>query len=185
MAFWGQKDLKEPLRQNRWYIEFGEDEGLLPFKFALKECKKPEYEIGVTEHRLLTHTLRYPGLLKWKPITVKMVSALSEKETLDKRLQEMTYGSGYSRFVTLNQQQISKFNSVEQLGNFIILKQINEDGQQIEAWDLFNSFISSVNYGTLTYDNDNFVEVNFTIQYDWASQRDNQRNFIQARANPT
>jgi hypothetical protein len=183
MAFWGQRDLKEPLRQNRWYLEFTEKEGLLPFKFALKECKKPEYEIGVTEHRLLTHTFRYPGLLKWKPITIKMVSALSAKSTLDRAINLLTYEAGYY-VPRIAQQQISKekATSKQVFGNALGLIQINEEGLEVERWTLLNPFISSVNYGTLTYENDNFVEVNFTIQYDWATQLDDERQFKTTRA---
>lgn len=182
MAFWGKQG-REPLRQNRWYIEFSEN--LTSFKFAIKECKKPEYEIGVTEHRLLTHTFRYPGLLKWKPTTIKFISAISEKGTLDKFIEAMTVAAGYN---TPNRahQSILKGDAVQSLDGLggLRIYQIDEDGKYLQYWDLFNPFISSVNYGTLTYENEGFVEVNITIQYDWAEVLDNPSLIEKAKTPP-
>jgi hypothetical protein len=176
MAFWGKQDLKEPLRQNRWFLRFGTD--LDQFTFALKECKKPEYEIGVTEHRLLTHTLRYPTLLKWKPIDIKFVSARAKIEpktsfgeiySLDNLFEIIGSQSGYVQPTDGNHQQISKVLFSQALsGDSLELIQINANGQEIEVWLIKNPFISNVNYGTLSYENEAFVEVSCTIQYDWA-----------------
>lgn len=167
MAFWTDINTKEPLRQNRWYIRFAT--GLSSFRFALKEIKKPEYEIGVTEHRLLTHVLRYPTLLKWKPVDIKMVSAINESQTLDNALETLKNNFGYSVPNTAHQQIAKNKNSV---GTFIELIQVDANGNTVETWTLNNPFISSVSYGTLTYENDGFVDISMTIQYDWAEQVD-------------
>lgn len=107
MAFWSDKEISEPLRQNRWYIEF---DNLVDYKFALKSCSKPEYDIGVSEHVLLNHTFRYPKNLVWKPISVKMIAVTVNsdeyffdnanpytqgKTSLAEKLYQMLYYSGY------------------------------------------------------------------------------------------
>jgi hypothetical protein len=170
MAFWDTKT-KEPLRQNRWYLRFGNnvDKDLDQFTFALKECKKPEYEIGVTEHRLLTHTLRYPTLLKWKPIDIKFVSARGDSGSLTSYLEKINSDSGY-RTPSANHQQIVKDKSIESIGSSINIIQVNENGEDIEIWEINNPFISNVSYGTLSYENEGFVEISCTIQYDWANK---------------
>jgi hypothetical protein len=226
MAFWSIVSNFEPLRQNRWYISFGDDE----FQWALKECSKPEYEVSFTEHRLLTQTFKYPGLLKWKPVTIKLASTISEKFTLDNFMEKISRASGYrsprdftykvetvqdtfnvkkegivapepngkTKFyekksfnyekITAtetngNHQQISKgtaekLDGVDSFGDSLVkfsIIQINQNGDFVESWDLYNCFISSVNYGTLTYGGEEIVEISLTVQYDWATQ--NEENF--------
>lgn len=212
MPFWSDKETSEPLRQNRWYIEFGSLEN---FKYALKSCSKPEYDIGVSEHVLLNHTFRYPKNLVWKPVTVKMISVAtnaieydpaSGKTSLSEKLYQMLYYGGYrppSEETTpsapvpsdnrapvipkppgpeYNKSNISKKNLTAGLlmqpqelikkvtpeGGLIRLIQIDSNGNGIEFWDLYNPFINNVKFGSLSYDNDGFVDIDLTIQYDYA-----------------
>lgn len=183
MAFWTQPVLKEPLRQNRWYLRFGTD--LDQFSFALKECKKPEYEIGVTEHRLLTHTLRYPTLLKWKPIDIKFVSARGDKISLVSLLEDIVAISGWYNPNDGIHQELNKSGFSSLSGDALQLVQVNSNGQEIEIWEIKNPFISSMNYGTLSYENDGFVDVSCTIQYDWAQNTlDNYKDNESKKVNP-
>ena len=177
MAFWSDSTTPEPLRQNRWYIQFGNLSG---YQYALKSCSKPEYDIGVSEHVLLNHTFRYPKNLVWKPITVKMISVTVGNDdllSLSKKLNEMLFSSGYSfgtrpEDFNLSEQLISR-NSISKeelnksLGS-IKLTQIDSNGNNIEEWELFNTFINNVKFGSLSYDNDGFVDIDLTIQYDYA-----------------
>jgi|688.fasta_scaffold331986_1 hypothetical protein len=164
MAFWGKQDLKEPLRQNRWYLRYNVD-GLDAYTFALKECKKPEYEIGVTEHRLLTHTVRYPTLLKWLPIDIKMISVrgTDDVSSLNGAIESFISDIGYSNPVTNEHQQISKQSLT------LDIYQVDENGNKIEEWNLYNPLITKVNYGTLSYENEGLMEVSLSITYDFAN----------------
>lgn len=163
MAFWTDINSKEPLRQNKWYILFGTN--LDNTRYALKECKKPEYEVSYTEHRLLTHYFKYPGLLKWKPIEIKYVSA----REVPGYINLMTNYSGYN-LPNIGHQMINKQSFEQNIGNPINLIQVNANGEDIETWSIYNPLISNVSYGTLSYENDAFVEVSFTLQYDWAQK---------------
>ncbi len=157
--------------------------GLKQSVFALKTCKKPEYEISVTEHKLLNDTFRFPGVLKWKPIDVTMVSVRGDSEVLDVSNILHNYVisvSGYQVYgrpdanVTDNSNNIIKATGIAKdnfrstLGNSLELIQLDSDSNEIEKWTIYHPFISNINYGTLTYENDGFVEISFTLQYDYA-----------------
>lgn len=211
MAFWSDKDTSEPLRQNRWYIEF---DNLKNFRYALKTCSKPEYDIGVSEHVLLNHTFRYPKNLVWKPISIVMIAATVNPiefnreagiTSLSEKLYQMLYMSGYKppheemdeTDKIYHRTNISKaslttsFIKTPPEGNFntnnnanaasrqplapsgvtgeiLKLIQIDSNGNAIEVWELYNPFISNVKFGALSYDNDNFVDINLNIAYDYA-----------------
>lgn len=214
MSFWTDNTLKEPLRQNRWYILFGTPD-LDSYRFALKECSKPEYTIDTTAHLLINNTFNYPKNVIWKPITVKMISAIGKSEKVEPRTfekerfpasdlnnsQDKTVRSSqkFSASFIFEDKIITSFssnlfifslsNAINNLlyssgyknnasGNTIAknssplnieLIQVDSNGNRIENWKLANSFITNVNYGTLSYASDEFVDVSFTIAYDHAS----------------
>lgn len=186
MSFWSEtSDLKlEPLRQYSWSIEIllsdvtvtqeyrPDIENII--KYSLKECSKPEYEISVYEHRLVTQYFKFPGQLKWKPITIKFVSTVEQKTSLETILEIQNKRAGYrtplhteSNTRTPQHQQISKNNLPD-----VNLIQYDPDGKEIERWLLQNCLITSVNYGKLSYSSEDFVEISMTISYDWALQQE-------------
>lgn len=185
MAFWSDTNLREPLRQNRWYISFGDsgpedDNKLDSYIFALKECTKPSYKIETTSHVLINHTFNYPKNVVWQPISVKMISARGTKDfSLSRVLEGALNSAGYlSPNITNNSiaanPQVSKTGLMESIGvnagtqTGIDLIQVDANGALIETWSLYNAFITGVNFGSLTYENDGFVEISFDIIYDSA-----------------
>jgi hypothetical protein len=63
---------------------------------------------------------------------------------------------------------ISKTKAVSGIGN-VIVTQLDHDGSAIEEWTLYNAFLADVNYGTLSYADDELTEYKITLRYDWAS----------------
>lgn len=178
MSFWNDT-YPEPLRQYRWYINFT-DEGLNANEYALKSCDKPSFDINVTEHVLLNNVHKFPGVLKWKPINVKMVSTISTKGelSLPSVLQNfiMKVG-GYQpnnrvkegeREFSLNP-GISKTFSSYPFGSSLELIQIDDAGNKIETWTLHKPFITNIDYGKLDYSSEEMVDITFTLNYDYAT----------------
>lgn len=197
MAFWGTRQSHEPLRQYRWFVLFG-GKGAIELNaniFALKECSKPAYQIDISEHRLINHTFRYPKNLVWQPINIKMVATRNNNGiSLTKIIDDLTNTFGYmapasiiplsSKFVAktpnsnteqgseavelrTGMQQISKYGSYENFNNIEIF-QTDVNGGLIEVFRLANPIITNVNYGSLSYASDDFVEITMTITYDHA-----------------
>lgn len=193
MSFWSNIDFKEPLKQYRWDMSiidsyFQQDQKLNAddtnlIKYSLKECSKPEYEVSTTQHKLLTQTVTFPGLLKWKPINVKLASILNSKKTLDRLLEDMIRASGYKPLADYDFDNVEGSTNKEAIINSayhqniekdrsfdISLIQYDVDGNINETWSLYNCFFSSVSYGKLSYSSEEIVEISLTIQYDWADQ---------------
>jgi len=192
MPFWDKLSPIEPLKQFRWSMsiidssdistEIAKNQGNTLFEHSLKECSKPEYEVSTTQHKLLTQTTTYPGLLKWKPINVKLASILNSKKTVDRLLEDMLRASGYSPIADYSINDDEEGNrtidydspyhqNIEKDKSFDIkLDQYNSNGAIVEYWSLFNCFFSSVSYGKLSYSSEEIVEISLTIQYDWATQ---------------
>ena len=99
MAFWANPQTLEPLRQYRWYIDFGANSGLNENKYALKSCTKPSYKIDTTQHVLINHTFNFPKNLVWQPITAKMVAVRNDNGV---SLSKVLNALGIIRIFSLN-----------------------------------------------------------------------------------
>ena len=56
-------------------------------------------------------------------------------------------------------------------GNFgdIAVKVLDSNGNEVESWTLFNSFVSDINYSRLTYGGNNINTVTLRFSYDYAT----------------
>ena len=53
-----------------------------------------------------------------------------------------------------------------------MIKQVNADGKVNERWVLNNPFFTNVTFGSLDYANEDIVEIQCTVRYDWAQLAD-------------
>jgi hypothetical protein len=168
MAFWTDANSLEPLRQNRWYIYFGREE-IQDFAYAAKEVVKPHYKIETTQHVLINHTFNYPKNLVWQPITIKMVTARNHCncKLLTRALDSALHVSGYSGPHLPQTAQIGKYLLSDAL-KALRLHQVDENGIVLEVWELANPMITDIKYGSLSYEQEGFVDVDLSVVYDYA-----------------
>ena len=170
MSFWTATHgigNKEPKRQFRFKIIFNglaDDSGYVWFA---KSVNKPKYEISETEHTFLTHKFFYPGRVTWQPIDMVLVDPVSPGATA--QLNALLDAQGYAIPSNPNgsYETMSKGKGAAALGN-IQIEQLDSTGATVERWTLNNPFIQGVQYGDLSYDNDELVELTLTLRYDWA-----------------
>ena len=49
-----------------------------------------------------------------------------------------------------------------------IFELLSPNGEKIEQWDLRGAFITTANFNTLDYASNEVVDINLTLQYDYA-----------------
>ena len=168
-TFWANNIL-EPKRSFRFLMEFaGPQMGATIASYYVKSSSKPNFQMeGGPQVKYIQHTFKYPGRVMWQDITVTIVDPASPDAAAV--LMNVLAGSGYHKPDTdLNSRQsISKFGANNSLGG-IKLRQIDDLGNDIEEWNLWNPYISTVNFGELSYDSDDIVNYQLTIVYDYAT----------------
>jgi hypothetical protein len=83
-------------------------------------------------------------------------------------LSDIIVSSGYSPPNNANSLgSMSKAKAAGALGR-VIITQIDADGNPLERWTLWNSFIKDVKFGDLAYGDDELTETTVELQYDWA-----------------
>lgn len=168
MAFWSDElaaGVKEPKRRFRFKISFT---GFTPdgIVWMAKTVNKPNFQVTETEHTFLNHKFYFPGRVEWQEISMTLVDPVSPNATA--QLSALIRASGYKPAGTKDSlETISKAKSSSALGT-IEIHQLDAEGLVIETWKLINPFIKSVKYGDLDYGNDELVEIELGLRYDWA-----------------
>ena len=173
MPFWstdfGQDTtLKDPKRKFRFTVEFqgiNAAQGGALLWYA-KTAAKPSFTIAAAEHKYLNHTFYYPGSVTWNTVSITMVDPVDPDMTAT--LSSIIVASGYSPPTNANSLgSMSKAKAAGALGK-VIITQIDSDGNPLEKWELWNSFIKDVKFGDLEYGGDDLTETTIELQYDWA-----------------
>ena len=170
-----------PKRQSRWLLTVGD----IP-TWVCKSVSKPSYTIGESAHRFLNHTFYFPGRLEWNTINVTLVDPVDPD--ISRAMLDLTRRAGYNYPADATEAQaiLSKSGMVSSLGG-VTLTQLGPStsvagaattkvtegfkaapGAPIESWTLHNAWIQSVNFGTLSYDSDELVDIAVVFRYDYA-----------------
>lgn len=168
--FWSSPEL-EPKRNFRFRMNVGD----VCF-YLIKSAGRPNFEIGVTEHAYLNHTLKFPGKVKWNDVDVALVDPVDDNSL--KKMKEIIKKSGYSwmdvdaDITSADLNTISKSKAVAALrignGKGLSLEQIDADGNVVDRWTFRNAWISKVTPGELSYENEDLSEIVLTVTYDFA-----------------
>ena len=162
MAFWSNNTL-EPLRKFRFKIQFGND-----VMWWAKSVTQPSPDISVSEHQLINHKIKYPGIVTWNDIDITFVDIGDKGKDMYDLLGFFGYnppsdkdGSPYTGKEGILKEQFQ--------GDVFSIQKIDANGKTIETWDLINPFIKSIKYGDLDYSADDLLEVTITVAYDSAT----------------
>tara|TARA_R110000824_G_scaffold226561_4_gene414359 strand:- start:1713 stop:2213 length:501 start_codon:yes stop_codon:yes gene_type:complete len=162
MAFWSANGGNEPTRQFRFKIQTGEGDW-----WWAKSVTKPSFSVNESEYQLINHKFKYPGIVSWGNVTIRIVDPDSKAGYWYNKLGD--YGwhaptdSDSNKGTGLSKDKIS--TSLQ----FMKIMQLNSDGDTIETWNLNNPKIASVNFGSLDYSSDELVVLDIEISYDWAN----------------
>jgi hypothetical protein len=174
-GFWGgQGDaIVDPKRSFRWLISFGDNTKTGLQEWYAKTAAKPSFEIGETEHSFLNHQFYYPGKVKWSEIEVTLVDPAGPNDSSE-ALMKVLQNAGYYAPTDLASaaHTITKSAAVEAIGRNVYLKQIgktNKLGDVLETWTLVNPWLKNVNFGSLSYESEDMVEITLTLRYDYAT----------------
>lgn len=170
MAFWTDATNKDPKRKYRFTVLITGLATSAELWYA-KSVTKPSVSIGSTEHTYLNHKFYYPGNVEWNEVTLELVDPVSPDAA--GQMAELLAKSGYPSPATPESPvTISKRNATAGALQAVVITQIDADGNDIEKWTLRNAFITGVDYGDLSYGDEELSTISVTMRYDWATLED-------------
>ena len=187
MSFWTESNIT-PKRNFRFLIEItnlaapGQAQGTQSIVWWAKSVKVPAFDVAETQHQFLDNTYNFPGRVTWQDVNMTLVDPASpDAVALTNHIMEQFY-SIKSRDALSGPKTVSKKGAVAALGS-VIIRVLDEEGQDVEKWTLNNPFIKSVSYSDLAYDNEDLRTIDITFKYDWARCETNDGDFFYPRAN--
>lgn len=172
MAFWSDAGL-DPKRQFKFYVTFDGLLGTGAPHWVVKGVNKPQITVGETVHKHLDKNYYFPGRVEWNVCKFTMVDPVGpDGLDVSKTIMTVLKGAGLARHTTggtaaSDLTTISKSLSTSLIGG-VSITQINSVGVKLEEWKLVNAWIKSANFGSLAYDNEDLVNVELELRYDWA-----------------
>ncbi len=168
--FWA-RPTTEPKRRYRFELSFsqraGNVLGSIPV-WTVKTATKPRATISSVEHAYIDNTFKFPGRVTWDPISVTLVDPV--EPDLSYSFLDALGAAGY-KYPTnpiIAKKSLSKKGFVGSIGS-VFITQLNDQGVEIERWELVNPFITSIDFGgSLDYTSDEMTEVSVELTYDWA-----------------
>ena len=171
MSFWSTNfgedtSLKDPKRKFRFQVQMNGLDGDEAVLWWAKTVNKPSFTIAAAEHKYLNHTFYYPGSVTWNEITITLVDPVSSDAAAT--LSQIVANSGYSPPTDKNAlSTMSKAKAASGLGS-VQITQVDGNGDPLEQWTLWNSFVTDLKFGDLEYGSDDLTELSMTLRYDWA-----------------
>jgi len=161
-TFWSQtKEIVEPVRPYRFRImDAGTDEG---YWWWAKAATKPSFDISKEEYTLINHKFKYPGILTWKDVTIKIIDYKADNGS-SSNIHKLYKFIEDSRYSFTSPDGISKDKLIR---NYVI-EQLDADGNIIEKWTLVNAFVTGIDNGELSYETETLSEITITVSYDTA-----------------
>ena len=169
----------EPKRQFRFLVVFPTMSDLT---FMAKTASKPQYSLEATEHNVLNHVFKFPGVVKWEDIDVTLIDAVDPNT--GSKFWNALKNSGYLPPKTPNElvRGVTKVSSHAALGNVkiqqldggLVVPAAGESfdpvisNNIVDEWTLNNAFIKNVEFGSLDYGSEDLVEIQVGLVYDFA-----------------
>ena len=159
----------EPKREFKFILTLGD----IP-AWVVTQCDRPNPNFqGTVTHDFLGHQFKYPGKLQWSDVSVTLVEPVDPD--VSGQVLDAVVKAGYnppSTWTADNEGWRTTFSKEKFVnGNFgdIAVKVLDSNGNEVESWTLFNSFVSDINYSRLTYGGNNINTVTLRFSYDYAT----------------
>ncbi len=145
----------EPKKKNRFILRFPDSLGIN--EWFVQSASRPKITIKSNDIPFL-NTKRYvAGMYEWNPITVKLLdpigpsAAQAMMEWVRLHAEEVTgrmgYAAGYKKDIEL--------------------EMLDPTGVVIEKWLLIGTFLTNVDFGSLSYDDDKLADIKATLRPDY------------------
>ena len=187
MAFFNNLSF-EPKRQFRFLVTFTGPGLASGLKYMVTKADKPSFENKMTEHSVLNHKFKFPGIVTWKEVNITFIDAVDPNvgstfyaSLLNagymKPLNEDAVASGLTKASShraLGEVKIQQLDGGIQSGGALSADDLGglvnrvAETNIVEEWTLKNAFLTKVDFGKLSYAEEGLVEIAIGVDYDYA-----------------
>lgn len=167
MAFWTDAAAEDPKRKFNFRVRISATPGTRPQEYHCKSATLPKFSVNKVEAKYFNHTFKYPGSVTWDSVSLVFIDS-TQTDSASSSFVKLLEGMGY--YVPsdgMDHSSVSKRKAVNSLGR-VEIEQLDSEGDIVSTWVLNNAFITSVGFGEMAYGEDDLVELQVELDYDWA-----------------
>lgn len=144
----------EPLKENRFLVEFPTELGLA--NFYVLSMQLPKIGINSVPIPYFDQVTHVTGKITYQPLTMVLISYIGPSTTqkamewLRLHHENLTNRSGYAAGYKKT----------------LIIKNLDPTNVAVQQWDLYDCQITDIDFGDNTYDSDEVQKITITIQPD-------------------
>ena len=151
-----QPIINEPLKKNRWLAIFPSELGIQ--SWMLSSGQRPSFEGGETEIPFLDTSIFVAGRFTWNSIDITLRSYFGPSTT--QAVMEWLR--------TIHESSTGRSGYQAGYKKQIFLVMLDPTGVAVEKWLLDGTFITNVNFGDLSMDDDGVADITLTLRFDRA-----------------
>lgn len=142
----------EPLRENRFFVEFSDDLGIEVWK--VQEVKRPTLTINSVEIPFINETNYVAGKYKWSEMEIKFLDTIGPStsvqlmEWVRLHAESLTGRMGYAASYKKN----------------LLIKSLDPTGLEVQRWFIEQAMITNVDFGNNSMESDAVQNITVTIQ---------------------
>lgn len=159
-----QSSTLEPIRKNRWIIQFttvpNSPNGSERLAFCAHTAAQPQKTYNATEHHRLNERFYSAGKVTWNQIPMSFYDFIQGEDSVGNVL----WNWSTSIYNPVTGQMFFK----TQYMTSATLAMLDPAGGVVRAWNLFYCWPSEINWNDLSSEDDAPAEVNLTLHYDYA-----------------
>lgn len=145
----------EPLRKNRFLLRFPSDLGIM--EWWVSSAKRPSINQEAKEIPFINTQTYVVGKYKWNAISVTLKDPIGPSASQA----VMEWVRLHSESVTGRQGYAAGYK------RDLILEMLDPTGACVSKWILKNTFVTSADFGELTYSDDGLSEITLQLQMDY------------------
>ena len=172
--FWANPGT-EPKRIYRWVMRLNINNPALQVdEWLIKRASRPTWSLSESQHSFINHTFYYPGRVSYDDLNITLVDSISPNAAVN--MMNLLAASGYvtpdiaAQGAPDGYRTVSKEGWVRDtgagLGN-VQISQLDQNGNSLETWSFFNTWIKSCNLNELNYESDDLLNIDLVIRYDY------------------
>ena len=170
--FWANPGV-EPKRAYRWVMRLNINNDNNLDEWLIKKVSRPSWSLSETEHQFLNHRFYYPGRIEYNELSVTLIDSISPNAAVN--MQNLLALSGYVTPDTAAQGAPDGYRTVSKAGwgaegaglGSIQIVQLDQNGDSLETWQLFNTWIKSCDLSELDYESDALNSIELSLRYDY------------------
>lgn len=161
-----QSSTLEPLRQNRWVLQFTSVPGIQGdnpaerLAFMAYSASRPSISFEQTEHQRLNERFYTAGKPEWSDLSVEFYDFIQGEQSVS----HILYQWANQIYNPITGQMYFK----TQYQTSATLAMLDPAGGIVQLWNMFYIWPSEVNFNELSADSSDIVSVSATFRYDYA-----------------